>query len=168
MAEIQSGLVLACMDPRAFAITVIRPSLTSISGWSAAAEQLLLGTAIHESSGFRYRKQIRGPALGLFQMEPVTHDDIWKSFLRYRSSLGSKVSALLSSPNADKLYELEFNDKYASAMARMKYLRSGAPLPLLNDIPAMANYWKRFYNTPLGKGTPAQFIRSWKELMKST
>jgi hypothetical protein len=168
MAETQSTLVLACVDPRAFSTTIIRPSLISISEWSSPAEQLLLGTAIHESGRFRYRKQIHGPALGLFQMEPVTHDDIWKTFLSYRPSLASKVSALLSSPTADKLHELEFNDQYASAMARIKYLRGGVPLPSLNDIPAMANYWKRFYNTPLGKGTPAQFVRDWKTLMGST
>jgi hypothetical protein len=48
-----------------------------------AAEELLLGTALQES-GLIYRRQLNnGPALGLFQMEPATHDDIWADFLTY-------------------------------------------------------------------------------------
>jgi hypothetical protein len=155
--------ILACVDPR----VVIRPSLITIALWSPAAEQLLLGTAIHESQGFRLRKQNNGPALGIFQMEPYTHDDIWKTYLRYHSTLSAQIASLLSNPKANKLHELEFNDKYAAAMARIKYARSKAPLPAVNDIRGMAAYWKRYYNTYLGKGTVKQFISDWNAMMSS-
>src|SRR5882757_814136 len=99
------GAILACVDPDAFARTSIRPSLITINLWSAAAEQLLLGTAIHESEGFRFRKQRNGPALGVFQMEPFTHNDIWNTYLSYHPTLATQVTSLLSSPKAKKLHE---------------------------------------------------------------
>jgi hypothetical protein len=160
--------ILACVDPRSFARVVIRPSLITIALWTPAAEQLLLGTAIHESEGFRFRKQRNGPALGIFQMEPYTHDDIWKTYLHYYPTLSAQVASLLSNPKANKLYELEFNDKYAAGMARIKYARSNAPVPAVNDIPGMAAYWKRHYNTYLGKGTVKQFISDWNAMMSSS
>jgi len=159
------GTILACVSPQVFAQTVIRPSLITIALWNPAAEQLLLGTAIHESERFQFRKQKNGPALGLFQMEPYTHNDVWTTYLRYRPTLASQVTSLLTNPRANKLQELEFNDKYAAAMARIKYARSNAPLPLVNNIPAMAMYWKQYYNTAEGKGTPKQFIDDWNVMM---
>jgi hypothetical protein len=98
-------------------------------------------------------------------MEPFTHNDIWNTYLSYHSKLAAQVASLLSSPNANKLHELEFNDKYAAAMARIKYARSGAPLPAFDNIPAMAMYWKQYYNTALGKGTPKQFLDDWYAVM---
>lgn len=70
----------------------ISPALQSISSnkfptWSPAAKELLLGTAIVESD-LQFRKQHGdGPARGLFQMEPVTHNDIWDNFLNTGPSL---------------------------------------------------------------------------------
>jgi hypothetical protein len=148
-----------------FLNNAIQPALQAIDLGSDAAGELLLGTAIHESGGFRYRQQVGGgPALSYFQMEPVTHDDIWNNYLKYRADLAAKVSSLLSSPDADKLAELENNDKYACAMARIKYLRMPAALPPEGDLQAQAEYWKRWYNTPLGAGTPEQYIADWNRM----
>ena len=60
---------------------VIRPALTKINLWSRSAEELVLGTAIVES-GLTYLKQRgEGPALGLWQIEPATHEDLYTNFL---------------------------------------------------------------------------------------
>lgn len=57
---------------------VIRPTLEKIELWSEAAENLLLGTTAQESHMGTYIKQVgKGPALGIYQMEPATHKDIW-------------------------------------------------------------------------------------------
>ena len=68
----------AAYTPRAFVNNVIHPTLCSLTeiSYAAAAVELPLGTARVES-GLRHRRQIGGgPALGLSQMEPNTHDDI--------------------------------------------------------------------------------------------
>ncbi len=146
-----------------FLALIIEPVLCHLSEvpFSKAASELLLGTAIKESQNFKYRRQIVGPALSYFQIEPATHDDIWDNYLRYRPKLANQIKQLLTSPTASKLHELEHNDNYAAAMARIVYKRAPDKLPTFNDTSAMANYWKKHYNTPLGKGTPPGYISIW-------
>ncbi len=140
---------------------VIKPVLNQLNLGGDATEELLLGTAVQESLDFTYRQQQNGPALGYYQMEPRTHDDIWQNFLHYRPELSEQVTQFLPSPSANKLEALENNDNYATAMARVFYLRVSEPLPPQGEIEQQANYWKQHYNTPLGKGKPEEYIEKW-------
>jgi hypothetical protein len=63
---------------------------------------------------------------------------------------------------------LKTNDRYAAAMCRIKYLRAPDALPSENDIQAMANYWKKYYNTPLGAGTPKEFKEKWPKYINES
>ncbi|GAB4491833.1 MAG: hypothetical protein Tsb0010_00360 [Parvularculaceae bacterium] len=152
--------------PREFLEQIIRPTLQELGVHSTAAERLLLGTAVAESL-LKYRRQIQGPALGLFQMEPDSHDDIYENFLNYpgRAVLKQKIVGMLSSPNADKHEELVNNDRYACAMARMQYYRFPASLPSADDLDGLARYWKRYYNTAKGAGTVAGFKEKWQAIV---
>ena len=59
---------------------VIKPLPKKLNLWSPSAEELVLGTAIVES-GLTYLKQHGdGPALGLWQVEPPTHEDLYTNF----------------------------------------------------------------------------------------
>jgi len=150
------------MTPNEFRQNVIRPVLEGLGKAGDAAEELLLGTAVQESLNFKYRKQMGGgPAKSYFQMEPGTHNDIWDNYLKYKPELASKVSSFLSSPDADKINELEHNDRYAVAMARVHYMRKPDALPDVGDVTAQAKYWKKHYNTHLGKGEPHEYIEKW-------
>ena len=152
-----------------FRINVIRPVLEKLGRGGDAAEELLLGTAVQESLNFRYRRQMgNGPARGYFQMEPATHNDIWDNFLKYKKDLAQKVATFLSSPDADKLHELEHNDKYAAAMARVHYMRNPYALPEAGNVEEQANYWKKHYNTILGKGKPEEFVDKWDKYVLET
>lgn len=147
-----------------FRSSVLVPVLSRIGTWTLAAEELMLGTAIQESLCLSHRRQIGGgPALGYFQMEPSTHDDIWANYLNYRHTLSNNVASFLSSPTANKYLELENNDKYAAAMARVHYMRVSTPLPSQGNTASQANYWKQHYNTPLGKGKPQEYIDKWNK-----
>lgn len=140
---------------------VIKPVLKHINLWSDAAENLLLCTAAHESHLGHYLKQVRGPALGIYQIEPATHKDVWVNYLAYRNDLVSKVKSLTSSINSNALPaddQLITNLAYATAIARLIYQRAPDALPDADDIDGLANYWKQYYNTPLGKGTTDDFI----------
>ena len=143
----------------------VRPALRAIGRHSLAAEQLILGTAIQESDLVHRRQLGGGPGRGLLQMEPATHDDIWANFLNYRVELADRVSALRSVPSADGIEELECNDRYAVAMARVHYLRVPAALPKVGDLGAMAAYWKRYYNTMMGRGREEQFVNKWRRIV---
>lgn len=79
------------MDVKQLTELVIRPTLQKLGLYSAAAEQLVVGTIFVESRA-KYLKQIgNGPALSIVEMEPATHDDIWQNYLAYRTELSEKV-----------------------------------------------------------------------------
>jgi len=147
-------------DPITFRLNVVRPVLQRLALWSQVAENLLVGTALQESL-LTYTRQIGGPALGYFQCEPATHDDCWKNYLKYRATLAAKVRSFIQNDDKTKFPDAEImveNPYYAAAMARIKYLRIPSPLPTdPDDIMALGNYWKQWYNTPLGKGQPQEF-----------
>ena len=73
---------------------VIRPALEKLSLWSLNAEELVLGTAIVESGLTYLRQHGDGPALGLWQVEPSTQNDLYTNFLNYRPELGSALMEL--------------------------------------------------------------------------
>jgi hypothetical protein len=138
-----------------------RPALATLVAGGLAAEQLLLGTAIQESLLVHRRQLGNGPARGLFQMEPATHDDCWANFLKFRAPLAARVRLTLDAGQQAAARTMEVNDRYAAAMCRVRYLRVPAAMPAADDIEAMANYWKQHYNTPLGAGTPDEFLEKW-------
>lgn len=139
---------------------IIRPAIEPLGLWSEDAEALLLGTAAQESHLGYYLKQLRGPARGIYQMEPATERDIWENWLGYNPELVEALGVLYNivGPNPDRLvYDLQ----YASIMARFHYRRVPEPLPSREDIPGMSRYWKRYYNTLKGKGTPREFAQNY-------
>ncbi len=143
---------------------VIIPVLKSMAMHSPAAVNLLLGTAAQESHLGQYLVQVKGPALGIYQMEPDTHDDIWRNFLKYRPTLGAIVQQL-TFPARGMKNQLIGNLYYATAMARVAYYRHPEKLPNADDIVGLAGYWKNFYNTPLGKGTKEEFIANYRRFV---
>lgn len=140
---------------------VIRPVLEQMDLYSQEAQDLILGTICQESQCGRYLKQLgSGPALGICQMEPATHDDIHESYLEYRPELLMKVRSFCA-PNRVNAQEMIGNLNYAVAMCRIHYLRKPAKIP--SDMVGQAEYWKQYYNTPEGKGTTEEFIANWKK-----
>lgn len=131
---------------------------------SEAAVELLVGTALKESGGLKWRTQLNGgPARGLFQMEQATYDDIWSNYLTFRPPLGAAIQSAFSPAGGTLNFEqITHNDGYAAVMARLKYYRVPAPLPAAGDVTAQGEYWKTYYNTHLGKGTVASYVSTWK------
>ena len=144
-------------------VKAIRPALNTLEKGGLAAEQLVLGTGIQESLLVNRQQLGGGPALGLFQIEPATHDDCWKNYLNFRDALAEKVRQTLDAGQKPEAETMKANDRYAAAMCRIRYLRASDPLPAPNEINAMANYWKQHYNTPLGAGTPEEFREKWPQ-----
>lgn len=149
-----SGVNLAQLDSY-----IIRPVLAAFSApWqSEAARILLLGTAIHESNaGADLVQEGGGPALGVWQMEPFTHDDCWQNFLNFQPGLAAVVQRF-QVPDAGA-GQLVYNLAYACAMARVKYIRAAPPLPQPQDFESLADYYKRFYNSTEGAAVVNQAL----------
>lgn len=146
------------MDARQLRDYVVVPALGRINAYSRAAEQLVIGTALTESSLMFLQQIGRGPARGLFQMEPATHDDIWQRYLSKKLDLLNDLKSLLIR-DMDLHDQLRGNLFYAAAMCRIHYMRFKEPLPQANDWAGMAAYWKKYYNTPAGAGTVEGFLQ---------
>ncbi len=126
-----------------------------------SAAKLLLGTAIQESSLLYFRqKQAIKPALGPYQMEEATFDDLHANFLKYNPLLLLQANQF-SPTRAPNFKELEFNATYATVIARLNYARFHSFLPASADVVGQANYWKVYWNTHKGAGTAKQYIINW-------
>ncbi|NDY73966.1 hypothetical protein DO021_19550 [Desulfobacter hydrogenophilus] len=141
---------------------LISQTLKSMELYSESAVNLLLGTAAQESGFGTYIRQIRGPARGVFQCEPATELDIWDNYLRYKLELADRILRVTGVKHPSATH-LETHLDYQIALCRVHYLRVKASLPAADDIPGLAAYWKRHYNTALGAGTVDQFIDNYRK-----
>lgn len=145
---------------------VVRPTLQALGLWSAAAENLVIGTIAQESRLGTFVRQINGPALGICQMEPATHDDIWRSWLRYQPALRETMMlAFVPATTEPDAQRLVTDMGYAVAMCRLHYRRVSEALPSAGDVAALARYWKLYYNTMRGRGTEAEFIQNYRRFV---
>lgn len=129
---------------------VVRPTLEYLGETgerASAAENLLLGTAAQESElGFHLRiKRARG--LGIYQVTPQIHVNIWDRYLIHDPDLASDIRGLASQhefllhPHA----ELATNLSYATAIAWMVYRRTNRHLPAADDILGLGKFWFRHF-----------------------
>ena len=133
----------------------------------ANAAGLLTATGLFES-GFLTSFQSDGPALGWFQMEPATHDDLIVHELRSRARVDGKIRALVPPVlRATPSTALATSQHYGAAMARVKYLHAKAPIPPWTDPQAVACYWKDYYNTVSGGGVAVKEADLWADVCKS-
>ncbi len=160
---------------------IVRPALRRLARsagepglWSEAAENLVVGTAAHESGGFRYlwQRQANGVRLlheragrGLFQIQPDTHRGLWRNYLAFRPALAAALTTLAS---ADRLANMELvgNLPYAAAVCRLIYWRKRPALPPADDIEGLGHYWTDHYNTAEGGGTAARFVSDYNLYVK--
>jgi hypothetical protein len=127
-----------------------------------AAAQLLLGTCAAESLLGQWRHQMGGgPALSIYQIEPNTERDVWENFLDYNPKIAERVRYLMYGGGN----ELQYNDFYATAIARLVYFRDPFKLPEHGNIVHQAQTWKRVFNTGLGAGTVDHYLKNWKALV---
>lgn len=146
---------------------VIKPTLKFLELDSPSARQLLACTFAQESWMGHYLKQVKGPALGIGQVEPLTHLDVYENFLIYNPKLRAKIDELSCNKIIfEREKELVTNLAYAAAITRLVYYRIKEPLPEYGDIGAMAVYWKNYYNTSKGKGTIQEFTENYHRLVE--
>mgnify|MGYP003631793168 CR=1 FL=1 len=142
---------------------VIIPTIKEIPhGYSEEAVLAAQMIIAHESSGGEYIKQLGGPALGVTQMEPDTHDDVWKhgdSIWDNAVTLGIINENKYSSrahPNAKRLI---YDMRYCIFMLRQKLFMAPSALP--SDPSEMAAYLKLNWNGG-GKATATKYHWDWQ------
>ena len=130
--------------------------------YSETAVELLMLTCAQETHLGKYLKQVKGPARGIFQIEPNTEKDMWKTLAEKKSHavIRHKISLLEFPGEAKGFTNMEMNLAYQIAMARYYYYRIPMQLPD-STIQALATYWKKYYNTYLGAGTVEEAVANY-------
>ena len=138
---------------------IIAWSLKEMGLYSKDAIDLVYKTGNAET-GYRHLKQMGGgPAIGFWQVEPATLIDIMDNYVKYRPELEKRLKSLGFSRN-DIETRVMSNIALQAVFCRLKYKRDRYALPKANDLEAQAKYWKRVYNTHLGKGTIEHFMEA--------
>lgn len=146
---------------------IIKPALEDLLMYSEDAVELMLYTCANESNGGTYIKQVKGPALGIYQMEPATYADIWANFIINRNDIKLQFIHNFNAarmPSEDRMiYDLRF----ATAMTRIHYARVKESLPNKNDINGLWEYYKKYYNSVLGKADQRSALIKYQQFIKS-
>lgn len=151
------------IDLKDFRDLIIRPTLQKLDVAkrgiyvSEVPVHLLLGTILVESQA-QYLKQFAGTALGLYQIEPATREDVHRNFITYHHGLLTAVNGLILQDSFNRDAQLAGNLYYATAIARLIYYRQKEALPEIGDVRGYARYYKKYFNTPLGKAKESDFI----------
>lgn len=148
---------------------VIQPALKGIHLYSPEAEELLIATCAQESEDGYYLKQTVGganAALGIFQMQPETHETIWNTTLIKNSGLGFLVLTSCSYTLRPKPEVMVYNLLYAAVMARIFWLHVDEPMPAVNDKDRRWYLYKKYWNTYAGKATQQEFEANYAKYVK--
>lgn len=136
-------------------VPIIETVLKDLDMYSPEASELVYRTGMVES-GYRNIRQIRGPAVSYWQIEPATGQDIIDNYLKYRPKMMNKVIEQGLDPFRVE-WSMLTNIPVALSFCRLKYRRDPKPIPA--SLKEQADYWKRVYNTSGGAGTPEKFIK---------
>ena len=165
--------MIRCKD---FRKLVIKPTLQAIHLYSPEAEELLVGTMAQETQGGFYLAQTVGPALGVYQMEPRTHDDLLSWIHKAENhTYEALVDEFLRDTHVAS--RMAGNLYYATAIARLFYYRieeekgkNGSwlyPLPAHDDLESIWKYYKLHWNTNMGKATQQEFYKNYADWTKT-
>lgn len=147
------------LDARQLRELIVRPTLKELGLWHQAAEDLVMGTAAQESRLTYIYQRPKGPALGLWQMEPRTHEDLWARWLPKHADVLERIMQVCELPNRPTPDRLMYDLRYGAAMCRVFYLSKPRAIP--STLAGQAGYWKRWYNSYLGAGKASEYVENY-------
>lgn len=143
---------------------LINSAFMALNMWSPEAVTLGLLTIANESDFGTYRKQIGGSALSICQIEQNTFNDI----VRYLNTRDDLLQVILTLTKQSRLPDFSYlansqADLLSVALMRIKYYMIPTPIPPENDIIAIANYYKTYYNTAQGQANVTTAVEKYTQ-----
>ena len=109
------------------------------------AHVMLLAIAAQESA-FKHRRQVSGPARGLFQFELIGLREVFRNPASASHAKAMADALLYHNQTPYLLHEaLEHNDIFACGTARLALWRDPAPLPAIGDAEGAWQYYRRIW-----------------------
>lgn len=155
------------LDCSQFRSLIVEPVLSKLRVYSKSAEELLVFTCAAESLGGTLLQQVKGPALGIYQMEPNTYSDIWVNYIRNRNQLATLMALHFGCSRVPEVERLIYDLHFATAMSRIHYLRMPGKLPDAKDTDGIWDYYKKYYNTEKGKAKKEDSIKKYQDFIRS-
>jgi hypothetical protein len=165
------------LNPAHLLKQVVRPALEPLPPQfkGVKAEQIVMMIGAHESMGFSQLKQIIGPAIGLWQMEPATFHWLRDEAFNQPGPKYHAIRLALAAPLIHGLQRwhpedqlpipdasaLAWNLRLAAVYCRARLIPAKGSLPERDDIREMALYAKKNYNTVAGDARPADYERAY-------
>jgi len=147
---------------------IVAPALNVMQMYSDSAVELLKFTCATESRGGSFVAQVKGPALGIFQMEPTTYTDLWHNAIFSNSKNMNLLAMHFRNPNLHDFERMVYDLRYAVVMARLQYARFHEVLPDAKDVDGLWEYYKKYWNTEKGKATKDKSIKAYQDFKKNT
>lgn len=113
--------------------------------------RLLILTVVAESDKGRLLRQVKGPAKGIFQCERETEKDVL-AWLKIKHPSQYQLLKDIRVPANIGIHEAEYNLAYSTALCFFVYKWRNVN-PTGKSKVELAQLYKKYYNTPLGKAT---------------
>jgi hypothetical protein len=149
------------IDIKQFNDLILVPTLNAIGMYTKEACQLIIGTGCQESQFKFIHQENNGPALGFFQCEYNTYRNIITDSFMYDINMKHRFLAVLGVELVPEFNSLVWNMKLMCLVCRLHYHRFPAEIP--EDLPGQAAYYKKYYNTIMGKATPEEYIENYNK-----
>ncbi|GLX85084.1 hypothetical protein tloyanaT_13360 [Thalassotalea loyana] len=125
-------------------------------GSTGSADYMLAETAAAETClGYYQDPTPNGAGFGLTQFDLIGFEDVkQRARAKHKEALRQELDIDV---DAAQLADLNDDPMLSLALTRLKYLLIPEPIP--RDFVSRAMYWKRYYNTVAGKGTPKHYLK---------
>lgn len=144
---------------------IVAPALNAIQIRSKEFIELLVFTCAVESAGGTYVKQVQGPALGIFQMEPNSFTDLWVNYVIRKPEICNALSLNLGVHRMPQPDEMISNLLLAAALCGLFYQRFKVdPKDMTEDT--LWTLYKTHYNTDAGKAERDPSIKAYRKFIK--
>lgn len=153
---------------------LIKYVLNIVGKYSKSREDLIFGTISQESLRGKYKRQIgydidsKGGAFGICQIELATAKFIRDYCIRKNGFLSDNFFKFRN-VNIDLELDIMSSDLLSIYMCFVYYWTKPESIPTREEfeteddyILALGKYWKKYWNSELGAGTPEEFARNYK------
>jgi len=144
---------------------IVNPALSDLQIYSKEFAELMVFTCAVESAGGTYVKQIKGPALGIYQIEPASFTDLWVNYIVRNQHIINLLTLNFAVHRMPSPIEMVTDLKLATAMCALFYKRYKVQVESC-DPDVLWEPYKKYYNTPKGKSEKEKSIKAYKAFIK--
>lgn len=153
-------------DVNQFRQNIVLPVLHDLQMYTKELSELIVFTCAVESAGGTYVKQLNGPAVGIYQIEPNSYTDLWVNFIIRQPFIVNLLTlnfAVHRMPPADALIT---DLRLATAMCALFYKRHKVIIPS-TEVEELWELYKKYYNTELGKAEHDASLKAYAKFVKN-